>query len=191
MLYYFYTLWNPTLCPPPPHTHTHIHTQTHTRARVPRPCGWFASTAPCRDQRHLFFGNSQVRHNLIIDSEWKAFLLFVCSEVKPGTALNTSSMQRHGEERRRLKSTPVPQFWDYSAWQLNVTDTTRLTAIKQNRPCTWGRGCIDPVILKLGSGWKWVLSASLSSALSLCLYVYRSEARKSREASEAAINNSI
>jgi len=120
----------PHSVPPPPlsttRAHTHTHTHTNTRASVPRPCGWFASTAPCTDQRHLFFGNSQVRHNLIIDSEWKAFLLFVCSEVKPGTALNTSSMQRHGEERHRLKSTPVRRFWGYSAWQLNATDKTGL-----------------------------------------------------------------
>ena len=116
------------------HTHTHTHTHKHTRARVPRPCGLFASTAPCTDQRHLFFGNSQVRHNLIIDSEWKAFLLFVCSEVKPGTALNTSSMQRHGEERHRLKSTPVWRFWGYSAWQLNATDTTGLKNSHKAKP---------------------------------------------------------
>jgi hypothetical protein len=60
-------------------------------------CGWFAPATHSTERPYLFFGNSRVRHNLIIDSKWKAFLLFVCSEGKPGTAVNTSSMQRHGD----------------------------------------------------------------------------------------------
>jgi hypothetical protein len=80
--YYFYTLCSHSIFP----SHAHLVSL------------WLVSPpANSAERPHLFFGNSRVRHNLIIDSEWKAFLLFVCSEVKPGTALSTSRMQRHGD----------------------------------------------------------------------------------------------